>query len=121
MNWRRSSAVKKLGSILRGMVNAQNFNALVNETVDDDIRQRREQKLSRSFLAPDTAALRPLFQRDNRLIQFADGRLGVTWMVLLKVVTDVLQVRYGSRRPAKLHFQERNICSNRASISSSSM
>jgi hypothetical protein len=90
MNWKRSSADKKLGRILRGMVNAQNFNAPFSETIDDDIRQRREQKLSSSFLAPDTAALRPLFQRDNRVIEFTDGRLAVTWMVLFKVVTDVL-------------------------------
>jgi hypothetical protein len=40
-------------------------------------------------------------------------------MVFSKVIVYVLQVRCGGGSPPDAHFQERNICSRRASISSS--
>ena len=42
-------------------------------------------------------------------------------MVFAKVIVYMLQVRCGGGSPADTHFQDRNICSRRASISSSTV
>ena len=66
-----------LGPVLCGVVDAQNFDALLPQAVDGDIGQGRKQKLAGSFLASGTASMGRLFQGTDGLVQLANGRLPV--------------------------------------------
>jgi hypothetical protein len=60
-------------------------------------------KLSGSFLAPGTAEMRPVLQGLESVVDFADRRLPVVWMVICEVIVDVLKVFCGGWGPADAH------------------
>jgi hypothetical protein len=79
-----------LKPLLRAVINPQDLEALLLYSIDSDIRQRRKQELAGSFFAPDTTTIRPVFQRLDNSIHFANGRLAETGTVLFEVVANVL-------------------------------
>jgi hypothetical protein len=81
---------EELRAALSAVENPQDFDDLLLNAIDSDIGQGREQKLSGSFLASDTATMRPLSQGLDGSIHFAHGRLPVMRMVVFEVIAKVL-------------------------------
>jgi hypothetical protein len=67
------------------VINAPNLYGLFRNPVHDNVGQGHEQKFPRSFYAPRSANIRRILQGANFLIQLAQGRLAVLWMVLLEI------------------------------------
>jgi hypothetical protein len=72
------------------VIDPQDFDALLLHPINSDIRERRKQKLSGSFLTSNAATMGPLFQGLNYSIHFAQGWLVVVGMVVFEVVANVL-------------------------------
>jgi len=81
---------EELRPALSAVENPQDFDDLLLNAIDSDIGQGREQELSGSFLASDTATMRPRFQGLDSSIHFAHGRLPQVRMVVFEVIADVL-------------------------------
>jgi hypothetical protein len=81
---------KALRPLLNPVINPQDFDALFLHPIHNDIGQGWEQKLSGSFLASDTAPMRPLFQGLDGSINFANGRQPVMRMVIFEVIINML-------------------------------
>jgi hypothetical protein len=50
-----------LRPVRTGVINPQDFDGLFLHAIDSEIRQGREQKLSRSIFTSDAATMRPFF------------------------------------------------------------
>jgi hypothetical protein len=76
--------------VLSAVINPQDFDALLPHAINSNVGQGWEQELPRSFLASDTAKMRPLFEGLDGAIHFANGRLLVMRMVLFEIIADAL-------------------------------
>ncbi len=57
-----ASQISLLSPVLGAVIDSQYLDAILLHPIDDHVRQGWEQKLSRPFLAPDTAPMRPFLQ-----------------------------------------------------------
>jgi hypothetical protein len=76
-------------SVLRNMVDAENFDALLPQAVHHDIWQRRKQQFTSPVLTPWTAASWRIRQGTDSLVQLPNGGPAVARMSVFEVLADL--------------------------------
>lgn len=78
--------------ILRSVENAQNFHPFVADSIDDNVRQAKQEHLACSNSSPLPATIRQILQRTDLGVNPLNRGLPVPGIALPKIITDMLQV-----------------------------
>jgi len=87
------------------VIDAQHLEALVLHAVHQDLGQGRQNQFAGSFVPPRAAAMGPLFERTNGVIQPLHSGLREVRVMLFQIVPDVPQIGACGGRPADTHLR----------------
>jgi hypothetical protein len=82
---------------------SQDFDHLIRRPKDDYIRQAGEDQFAGAGFTPGATSRRETTEFTNFSVKTAHGRLRQLWMLLVKVIRDILQVVGGCGCPTKAH------------------